>query len=148
MRKFSKKQYLVAGAAAVIVAAGTGAAYAYWSSTGGGSGTASVGAGTNDLVAAGDASTALVPGGSSAIDFTITNTNTTTSEHYTSVTYSIDTGVVGCLASDFTISGLPGAATIAAGATAHTAATIAMADTGVSQDACKSADLAITYTIN
>jgi hypothetical protein len=148
MHRFSKKQYLIAGAAAVVVAAGGGAAYAYWSSTGTGSGGASVGAGTNDLTALGSASTALVPGGSSPVDFTITNNNTTTSEHYSSVTYTIDTGVADCLASDFTITGLPGAATIAPNTTVHTAATISMADTAVDQNACKSANLSITYTIS
>ena len=43
MRKFSKKQYLTAGAAAAVIIAGSGAAYAYWTTTGTGTGTAAVG---------------------------------------------------------------------------------------------------------
>src|SRR5690348_7098064 len=133
MRKFTKKQYLAAGAAAVIIAGGAGAAFAYWTSTGGGSGSASVGAGTNDLVATGNAATALVPGGTSSIAFNVHNNNTQSSEHFGSVSYQIATGVPNCSATDFSITGLPSNQTVAPGGDATATATIAMANTDQDQ---------------
>ena len=43
MRKFSKKQYLAAGVAAAIITAGAGAAYAYWTTSGSGTSSGTVG---------------------------------------------------------------------------------------------------------
>jgi hypothetical protein len=142
------KQYLAAGAAAVIVAAGAGTAFAYWSSTGTGSGSGSTGAGTNDLTAVSAATTALVPGGHSVVDFAVTNNNTTSSEHFSSVSYTITPSDSGCSASYFTITGLPTDQTVAAGATTHQDITVSFADSADNQDVCKSNTLAIAYTIS
>jgi hypothetical protein len=148
MRRFTKKQYLVAGVAALVIAGTAGTALAYWSSTGTGSGTGSTGAGSNDLTAVSAATTALTPGGSSVVDFAVSNSNATSSEHFTNVTYTITPSVSGCLAGDFSISGLPTNQTVGAGATTHQDITVSMANTALDQNLCKSNTLAIAYTIN
>ena len=73
MRKFSKKTYLAAGAAAVVVASGAGVAFAYWTSSGAGSGSGSVGTSTGTLVVTGTAATALTPTNSSTVTFKVAN---------------------------------------------------------------------------
>jgi hypothetical protein len=148
MRKFTKKHYVAAGAAAVIVAAGAGTAFAYWSSTGTGSGTGSTGTGTNDLSAVSVATSALVPGGNSVVDFAVHNSNANSSEHFASVGYTITPSVPGCSASYFTITGLPTNQTVAANGTTHQNITVSFADSADNQDVCKDNTLAIAYTLN
>ncbi|MDT4933712.1 MAG: hypothetical protein QOK11_1604, partial [Pseudonocardiales bacterium] len=74
MRKFSKKQYLAAGAAAVIVAAGAGTAFAYWTTTGSGTGSGTVASANGTLVLhASFDSNVLTPGGSIPVSYTADN---------------------------------------------------------------------------
>jgi hypothetical protein len=146
--RFSKKALIATGTGAVVAMAIGGLALAYWTSTGTGTGTGSTGAGTNDLTAVSAATSALTPGGTSVVDFAVTNSNATTSEHFSSVSYTITPSDSGCLASDFSISGLPINQTVAANSTTHQNVTVSFADSGISQNACKSNTLAIAYTIN
>ncbi len=146
--RFSKKALIATGTGAVVAMAAGGLALAYWSSTGTGTGTGSTGTGSNDLTAVSAATSALVPGGSSVVDFAVTNADTHSSEHFSSVSYTITPSDSSCLAGDFSITGLPTNQTVSPASTTHQNITISFANTAISQDACKGNTLAIAYTLN
>src|SRR5579875_2924658 len=73
LRRLSKKHIAVLTTAAVIGVAG--AAFAYFTSTGTGSGTATVGSASN-LTVTGTAASTLYPGTSSTVNFTVNNPST------------------------------------------------------------------------
>jgi hypothetical protein len=148
MRKFSKKQYLAAGAAAVIVASGAGVAFAYWTDSGSGTGTATTGTSSPWSVVLGTATGGpLAPGtGDEVVSFTVKNVGTghqslaSTVASITGVTgnpdtcdpvtnyavsaTSLDTGAYGDIAPNGTVTG-------------HF--TVSMNDLSSSQDGCKGA---------
>lgn len=160
MRKFSKKQYLAAGAAAAIVVAGGGAAYAYWTTSGSGTGTGSTTAGvTNQLSFVQTPISAMYPGDSQQ-NLSVTVTNTSGENAYvTSVKAYITTDKTGCTGADFLLGGNAAPSTAAtavaltwtaqdlAKSTGNDVATstIQFYDTGANQDACKSAAVTINY---
>ncbi len=154
MRKFTRKQKVVAtGVAAVATAVAVGGtAYAYWSATGTGSGSASVGSGTNDLTITNVTPTGLVPGGDVTVQGTITNSNPKTSEFVNTVkgTLSIDSthANAGCLVGDFTLPDVTVNKAVPASNNVKFTATLSMADTGVSQDACKGATVNVAWASN
>lgn len=141
MRKFSKKQYLIAGAAAVVVAAGTGAAYAYWSSTGTGHGSATTGTSSNfvvtvDQITAGD----LTPGGATdTVGFSVNNPGSGVQNLAAAVATVASTSDPGCTAADFAVSDTTIAlGEINPGDTVDGTFTVQMINrSGVNQDACK-----------
>jgi hypothetical protein len=138
----SKKRKLIAAGVALVAIAGlaTGA-FAYFTSTGSGSGTASVGSATSWTVAVtSDGTNALQPGsGSETLSYTITNAGSG-AQALTSVTATVaDSGA--CLGSWFTaVASAPTPATgvsIAPGHTATGTVLVTMQDSGSNQDACQ-----------
>ena len=69
-----RNKFLVAGAIASTVLIG-GAAYAYWTTGGSGSGTAATSASVSDVELSGDLATALYPGATQALTIKAKNTN-------------------------------------------------------------------------
>ena len=140
------KKFVIAGVAAALVIGGGGAAFAYWTAQGTGTGTATTGVSTDFTVTSvapvGDP---LVPGGSSqSVTFTVAN-ESTTPQTLTSVTVAVAnadgtawTAVPGCSAADYTI-GTPSVVygEIAGGADVSGTVTIAMNNLGTDQDACQ-----------
>jgi hypothetical protein len=109
MRKFTRKQKIAAAATAAVIAVGGGVAYAYWSTTGSGTGSASTGDSTPVTVAQVGTIAGLTPGGpAQAVDFKINNP-ATGSQHISAVDISISgitqaadaTGA--CTADDFAL---------------------------------------------
>jgi hypothetical protein len=161
MRKFSTKQYVIAGVAAAALAAGGGLAYAYWTTSGSGTGTATTSAGTANLTVTPDSTpSGLQPGSAAqALGATVTN-NATNLVHIDSVTVGITSvtlggnPAVGCDSTDFTISngGLltnPATTELAGGASRdYTGATIAFNDKSTNQDGCKGVTVNLKYTVN
>lgn len=162
MRKFSRKQYLAAGAAAVIIAGGAGVAFAYWTNSGSGSGSADTGTNsaitvnqTNDALSGG-----LVPGGSAqqlSGDFTNGNSSPV---YVHQVTVSIrpgfseqaDTDKPACMATDFDLV-QPDVtdAEVASGANTGSwdGASISLRDeTAFNQDNCKNVTVPLDYSSN
>jgi hypothetical protein len=160
VRKFSKKQYIAAGAAAVIIAGGAGAAFAYWTTTGSGSGTGSTTAGTVDqLTFTQNTLSAMYPGDSSQ-DLIVKVTNTSGERAYvSSVKAYVTTDKADCTGADFLLNGeaAPSTAGTAValgwaaqdlaknGGNANATSTIQFNDTDANQDACKSATVTINY---
>ena len=123
-----------------------GAAYAYFTTTGAGTATGTTGTSTV-LVIHGTAATSLYPGTSSSVAFTVDNASTghqyVNTIHLDSVT--TDASHSACVVADFSMSDVSAAQDVANGnGIAITATgTLTMANTAVSQDACKSAPLTL-----
>jgi hypothetical protein len=155
MPRFIKKRRTVV-AAVIAVLALAGAAIAYWTTTGTGSGTATTG--TNSAVTLTQVGTisGLVPAGTAqAVDFKVHNPKTTP-QYVTNVTYSIASiesapGVpaVGCSNADFAlVQPTWTAADLAAGDTTFSpsGATLAMNDTVSNQDGCKNVTVNLSFS--
>jgi hypothetical protein len=120
MRKFSKKHYLAAGAAAALIVGGAGMAYAYWTTTGSGDGSGSAGTTSNWTVAFqtttdDTAGVALSPGGATqTVHFTVKNADSghaalndvtlTVANAASAFSSRANTSLPACTASDFEIS--------------------------------------------
>ena len=156
MPKFTKKKTVVAAVVALVMFGGALAAYAYWSTTGSGTGSATTG--TSAAITAVQTSTIsdLRPGGAAqTLSGNFTNTtNNGGSVYVTTVTASIS-GVSGgagsCSAADYTLANavMSVGADIPAGTAqgSWTGATIQFNNTGSNQDGCKGATVALAYAI-
>lgn len=133
--------------AAVLTLSTAGGAYAYWSSLGNGSGSATTGTSSVFVVTA-DAATGgpLTPGGpTQTVAFHVQNNNSgvqrlsTVAVSVATSTGTAWTAVPGCSAADYTVgtpSFTPG--DIASGSTKDGTVTITMNNLSTNQDACKS----------
>jgi hypothetical protein len=146
MFKFGKKRVLALATVAALAVAGI--AYAYWTTTGSGTGSGSVASSNGTLTLHGTVTDALTPAGSSTVTFTADNPGTSSLQvgtvHLDSVT--TDAAHSGCVTDDFTMPDVTGGDVIAAKSSGHAlthSGTITMADTAVSQDACKGATLTL-----
>ena len=164
LKRISKKG-LVFGASAGVALGLTGAALAYWTSTGSGTGMAPTGTApaSTTLTFAQDALTNLAPGlPAQTISGTVTNTSSQ-SQYVASVTVAIGSVTKGppgsttytalpCTAADYTLGGTTtmtvGHDVLPAGNTSFTGATIVFNDTGSNQDGCQGATVNLTYTSN
>jgi hypothetical protein len=157
MRKPTKKSMAIVLSAAIVLAGG-GAAYAYWTAGGSGTGAATTAAGTTAVTAVQTTSVANMKPGDTAQALSGNFTNTNGGPVYvTSVTASIAvTKAVGapagtCDSTDYTLA----SPTMAVGADvpngtaqgAWTGATLKFNNKAANQDACKGAGVAITYTV-
>lgn len=137
-----------------------GTAFAYWTSTGSGSGTSATG-GTQAVTVTqtGTAPSGMSPGGPDiGISFKITNPKST-SQYISSVSIAVGaitkisdgSAATGCTAGDFAIT-QPSAinTNVASGDTAFpaagTGAAIHMQETGLNQNACQNVNVGLTFT--
>ena len=154
MRKLTKKT-LAVSAALMLMGTG-GVAFAYWTNSGSGTGSAATGTNLAITVAQGTSSAVLVPGGpSSTLSGTFTNPNTspvfvnTVTATLASVTGSV--GTPACTVADYALD----TATITIGAqaaaddtTAWSGIVVKMLNSATNQDACKNATINLSYTSN
>jgi hypothetical protein len=138
---------LIGGLVAAFVLMGAFGAYAYWTTGGSGSGSATAGTTTNNLTIASPSVTGITPGSSTPVTVTLTNPNSY-SVHVDTVSTVITTSVGGCLPADFTFPAKVLNTTIAALGTASFTQGLAFADTAVNQDSCKGATVTLTYSSN
>jgi hypothetical protein len=158
-RNHKRRKWVAFGLVGVLAMGG--AAYAYYSATGSGSGNTQAGTSTPMTIAATitpDAS-GLVPGGVPAgVSFTVDNTAANDQRvatiHLASVTAFTDAGhttpAAGCVTADFTVADVSENQIIPAGTTpaATNDGSLVFADSGINQDACKSAYLVLAFTSN
>jgi hypothetical protein len=153
MRKIMKKR-VIATLTVLAVLVSAVSAYAYWTTTGSGSGSATVGTTSPWAVTVGTPTGgALTPGGpTDTVSYSVKN-NSTGNQKFNQVVISVAnsdgsawTAVPGCSASDFSINGAAAGAPatdasqafdLAAGASASGAFTIQMVDSATNQNACK-----------
>lgn len=144
-----RRTLAVLGSVGVLAVAG--AAYAYFTATGSGTGTGTAGT-SSALTIHGSVTGAMYPGVSRTVSFTIDNPSD--GHQYVNkihlVSVAADTGHSDCVVNDFTMSDVTAAQDFAKGdGQAVTATgTLAMANTAVSQDACKGATLTLNLTSN
>jgi hypothetical protein len=159
-----KRKFLPVAIALVAVIAVSGVAYAYWTASGAGVGTAKAAAGVSDLQASSIPLTNMYPGdGAQNIVITIHNPSTQ-KVWVTSVSTSISgvDMVIGhagttCGPSDFTLNATPPesvgyelsvGASLTLDVPTYTPPTIKFNDTGANQDACKGATVNLSFTIS
>lgn len=151
-RPKGRKRIAILITTALLVAAGSGAAFAFWTSQGNGAGTASSGTSVPFTVTTTAATGgALTPGGpTQTIGFTVTNPGTGTQAlsaisaavaTSTGGAWTIVTGA-GCSAADYTV-GTPTITygQIAPGASISGTVTVTMKNLSSNQDACKNASV-------
>ena len=144
-----KKHALVVAAVAVAALVAAVAGYAYWSTTGAGSGSANAGT-TSALVLHASFTAGIYPGGTKSVSFTADNPNPGSVQVGTVHLASVDASDPLCDTSDFTMPDVAQDVEIATGA-GHALpnnGTLSFADTVVSQDNCKSATITLNLTSN
>ncbi len=158
MSTMSRTKKLVAATAAVALL-GSGAAFAYWTTGGSGTGTAATGTTANVVVNQTSTVTGLAPGaGAQTLSGNFTNSNSgpvyiaSVTVSIASVTKAGGAPVGTCDATDYTLTGATMAigAEVAAGNAvgSWTGATIRFNDkTSTNQDACKNATVNLSYTV-
>lgn len=146
MQSLKRKKVLVP-LIALLALAVTGAAIAYWTTSGTGSGTATVGTDTAVTITPITFSGKLYPGGSATVSFTVNNTSASAPVKIDKViadtsggnTNGISGLPAGCLAADFHFAPVTVNAEIAPSGTQGGTGTLSMDDTAVNQDNCKNA---------
>jgi hypothetical protein len=145
-RKFNKKTAAITVVAVLAVSA---AAFGYWTTTGGGTGTGTVGSDTTRTVT-GTIAAGLTPGGSEAVTLTANKDANTTYRigAITGIVTATSNNGGTCSSSDFHFTG-PGAdETVVAGTgtQALTSGSVAMDNTSANQDGCKGASLSVALS--
>jgi hypothetical protein len=162
LRKFISRKRNIVVLAAVAALAVAGGAFAYFTSTGSGTGNATVGTASNWTVAQTSTSGTMYPGTStSTINYTVTNPGTGNQElagTTTAVAVATDgsgdivtgatsTPVAGCLASWFSTNNTsPAAKDLAPNASTTGSVVVSMTDAAASQNACQGATPNITIS--
>jgi hypothetical protein len=154
--KGNKKRLLAAGIVTAILLGGAGAAYAYWTNQGAGTGSAETG--TNEAIVINQTTVVgdLAPGvAAQTLSGNFTNTNDGP-VYVASVTVSIDSitgGGATCEATDYTLTNttmtVNAQVPAGTGVGSWTGATIAFNNkVGENQDDCKNATVNLVYTSN
>ncbi|BCW55660.1 MULTISPECIES: hypothetical protein [unclassified Arthrobacter] len=151
MRPMTKKNKIAAVAlSATLLAAGGGAAYAYWSTTGSGTGSAAAAAGTQAVTINVTVDPGVAPGTPQTITYTAANPNASNTQ-VTLATPVVTTSVDGCLPAWFSATAPAGATNVPAKATATPlgTGTLTLNDSAtVDQSACKGATITVTVGSN
>ncbi len=147
MLNIFRKRTLVGAVLAALVLLGALGAYAYWTTGGSGSGSATAGTTTDNLTIASSLVTGVTPGSSTPVTVMLTNPNSY-SVHVDTVSTVITTSDVGCLPAGFTFPAKVMNTTIAPLGTASFAQDLVLADTAANQDPCKGATITLTYSSN
>lgn len=146
MTFLKRKKGIAALAAAVVVAIGAIGAFAYFTSTGSGSGSATVGSASTMVLSSPNVGT-LYPG-SGTVPVTVTINNPGTGSQYVGTISGTVTTQGGCLGSWFTVAPITYNAQVAGGASPTANTTVEMNNVASSQDACQGLTMAIAWTSN
>lgn len=158
-KKKNKKRAIVI-LAGIVAASGVGSlAFAYWTETGGGTGSASTGTTAHVTVTQTSTVTGLYPGATAALAGTINNGNSSSVKlaggldaSVTDVTRAGSSIAGSCDPSWFTVTGGPvdvGSTVSGSGTLGFNGLTLTFTNlAGTNQDACKSATPVITYTVS
>jgi len=152
MKFIKSKKGLVLLATLVVAAAAAIGGYAYFTSTGAGQGSASVGS-SGAITLTSNAVSGLYPGGAAkTVTLNVFNNNAG-DEYVGTISGSVEditTGPnAGCMGSWFSVAPVTYNTTVLAGATTHPTTTISMpSDTVDNQNACQGAALTIDWSSN
>ncbi|KGA10375.1 MAG: hypothetical protein GM44_4210 [actinobacterium acAMD-2] len=147
----TKRGTLLVASLATALLVGGGVAFAYWTTTGSGTGSAAAGDSSPVDVTQTNTVTGLYPGGPAQdIDLNIDNSNDA-DQYLAKVTVSVSsTSNAGCTAADFTVTDATIGAEVPSGSTnayagSDTGASIKMNNAATSQDACKNATINLAF---
>jgi hypothetical protein len=158
-RKIGRKRG-VAALSVIAVLALAGGAFAYFSSNGSGTGSATVGTATNFTVTPAAAVGSMYPGGGSSTFSYVVNNPSSGAQYLTGTTAVVassggnivdgGSAVTGCSAAWFTASNTSPSAQDLAGSTSSSSGsvTVTMSDSGTNQDPCKGHSPQITISAN
>ena len=150
------KKLAVAASVTGILALGAGTAVAYWTTGGTGSGEGTAASSVTDVNVTLSIADGIVPGGSSNVSIKVANPNPKTSVYFNDIVQkgavAFDDEHLGCSAADFSFASLEDLNKTlapnddAAGGSDEftTTGALSMANTAVSQDACKGAKITLT----
>jgi hypothetical protein len=145
------KRHLILLSSVAVVLAIAGGAFAYWSTTGSGTGTTTNALANGTLVLHAAAIVGMTPGKSQAVAFQADNAGSTSLRigTLTSVV-SIDAGHPTCLVGDFSVAAVAQNQTIpkTTSNVVLTPGSILFADTALNQDGCKGAIVTLTLSSN
>ncbi|WP_157514766.1 hypothetical protein [Nocardioides sp. J54] len=143
-----KKAAVVGGTVAVLVTGGV--AFAYWTSTGTGTGSAEVGTSLDWKVEIDAVPGTLAPGsGTVEVDFHVTNESDGVQNLQGAVATVVDTSDPGCTAADFAISNTSvTTGDVASSGTVDGTFELEMLNRAVNQDACKGATVNLQVSVN
>jgi hypothetical protein len=152
----SRKRVAAIGVVTAATLVGGGMAYAYWTTTGSGTGEAAVGTSNATVTVTQGSLLAMYPGDAPQdLVLTVTNNSSTQNAYVGALTATITTDKGGCTYSDFKINGVEALATtpliwtgtdIAKGGFAvNSANKIQFNNTNADQDACQGAAVEIAY---
>jgi len=149
-----RKRGVVIAIAAALILGGSGAAFAYWSSSGTGTGGATTGESVAFTITSEDAVGTIAPGNAGqTVDFTVTNPGPGT-QYLALVTVALATSEgtewappAGCDFADYsaTITTVPPAGSIVAGGFVEGTVTVTLANTAENQDACQNAAVPLYF---
>ena len=143
----SKKKIILAAAAVVVI--GAGSAFAYWSTTGSGTGDGTTATSNGTIVLHASFANGLTPGASTPVSFTADNAGSSSLQVGTVTT--VVTASAGCDASWFTVAPVVENQTIAAsssGVALANSGSLVFADSASNQDGCKGATITLSLTSN
>lgn len=147
MRKLSRKRILVP-VVAVVALAVAGIAVAFFTASGTGRGTATVGTAGGVTITDVSFGGALYPGQSTTVSFRVNNTGTDTAVRVGTVRSTGITTPDGCAAADFTFTGDAIDAEIPAGGSVNGTGTLRMAESGANQDACQGGSVDVDLSVD
>ena len=147
----TKRGTLLVASLATALLVGGGVAFAYWTTTGSGTGSAAAGTSSAVVVTQTNPVTGLYPGGlPQDINLNIANSNSAAQRLETVAISVSSTSDAGCTAADFTVTDATIGAEVPSGATnayagSTSGASIKMKDTAGNQDACKNATITLAF---
>lgn len=148
-----KTKAALAVATAGMLSVGGAAAFAYWTTAGGGTGTASAASGSAPIVLHASFSQSLTPGETADVSYTADNPNDSNTVVNALTVTSITTSTPQCAASWFDATAVPNSSSVVVGAHAlgtpvGTGVLTFHDSTSVNQDACKGATITVNVTSN
>ena len=146
MKRFMSRKVAVVGIAVGLTLGLSGAAFAYFTSIGSGSGSATVGVSTG-IVLSSPSVGPLYPG-AVATSVTVTINNPGTATERVGTISGVVTTQGGCLGSWFTVASISYNASVAGGLSPTAPTTVALTEAGVNQDACQNQTMAIVWSSN
>ena len=144
--RFTRKRMIALGLVASLAIAGF--AYAFWTGSGSGTGTGTVGT-TSSVTITGTVAPGISPGANRAVSFTAANPSSSSAQVTTLHLVGVTSNAAGCTGADFTMADVTESHQVPGNATAEplpTNGSLVYAETGVNQDACKSATLTLTLS--
>ena len=151
MRNLSKKSKTIIAGAAIAGLASAGGAYAYWTTTGSGTGAATNASSNGVIVLHGTYAGGLTPAATRAVTFTADNAGTSSLYVGDITLASVTTDKPSCVVADFTMPVVTSNTTVPATSSLFAlngAGTLTFADTAANQDGCKGAVVTLHLTSN